>query len=336
MSQIRDVMVKSIICCRWDQGDDSLRSIHSDESGIMSPMSASMCGTLEVPTALTPIHSRDSSLMDIDSLNASTGAAAISKVRFRIDEDEVSSTNPSDSNNSTSTDSGSASGATNLRPPVLPPPAPPLPVPVPGKTPSRQFLTMSSILTDVSSAGDIENVELFRESPYRKFVDRHLKIKGLRKTMSWLQTLIRGPLRRARMALEKPLSIMSSSSSNSLSTHIDDVTGGALGGFHQPMPEERFSSHPVPSEDEKELTNYGTWNTEFRKMNLPSFRAPYLFLCKVPLDVIHECLVIRLKQKPQEPSELSIRQVRTSKADHLRNCCWFEPLLLWECRWLLD
>ncbi len=44
-------------------------------------------------------------------------------------------------------------------------------------------------------------------------------------------------------------------------------------------------------------------------MRLPSFRAPYLFLCRVPLDVVHECLRIRLEQKPQEPSELSIRQV---------------------------
>lgn len=74
--------------------------------------------------------------------------------------------------------------------------------------------------------------------------------------------------------------------------------------------EERFCSHPVPSEDEKELKTYGVWNPEFVKMNLPSFRAPYLFLCRVPLDVIHECLKIRLEQKPQEPSELSIRQVR--------------------------
>ena len=35
------------------------------------------------------------------------------------------------------------------------------------------------------------------------------------------------------------------------------------------------------------------WNPYFEKMNLPSFRAPYLFLCRIPLDVIHACLKLR-------------------------------------------
>jgi mitogen-activated protein kinase kinase kinase 4 len=63
---------------------------------------------------------------------------------------------------------------------------------------------------------------------------------------------------------------------------------------------------------------YGAWNSDYVKMNLPSFRAPYLFLCRIPLDVIHECLKIRLEQKPQEPSELSIRQVRRQEMQHTR------------------
>ena len=37
-----------------------------------------------------------------------------------------------------------------------------------------------------------------------KYVDQHLKTKGLRKTMAFLQRLIRGPLRRAKTALERP------------------------------------------------------------------------------------------------------------------------------------
>ncbi len=53
-------------------------------------------------------------------------------------------------------------------------------------------------------------------------------------------------------------------------------------------------------------------------MRLPSFRAPYLFLCRVPLDVIHDCLKIRLEQKPQEPSELSIRQLMRECKEVLR------------------
>jgi hypothetical protein len=41
-------------------------------------------------------------------------------------------------------------------------------------------------------------------NPYMKYVDQHLKTKGLRKTMAFLQRLIRGPLRRAKTALERP------------------------------------------------------------------------------------------------------------------------------------
>jgi len=82
--------------------------------------------------------------------------------------------------------------------------------------------------------------------------------------------------------------------------------------------EERYTSHPSPSEDEMELTAFGTWNAEYRKMALPSFRAPYLFLCKIPLDVALECLVIRLEQKPVEPSELSIRQLMRECKEVLR------------------
>ena len=55
-----------------------------------------------------------------------------------------------------------------------------------------------------------------------------------------------------------------------------------------------------------------------QEINLPSFRAVYLFLCRVPKDVINECLKIRLEQKPLEPSELSIRQLMRECKDALR------------------
>ena len=73
-----------------------------------------------------------------------------------------------------------------------------------------------------------------------------------------------------------------------------------------------------------ELKLCGCESDQFKEMNLPSFRAVYLFLCRVPKvtlvvrsseftkhvqDIILECLKIRLEQKPLEPSELSIRQL---------------------------
>ena len=54
---------------------------------------------------VTPTHSRDSSLLDVDAASK-LAAPSVNKVRFALSEEESSSTNPSDSNNSTSTDSG--------------------------------------------------------------------------------------------------------------------------------------------------------------------------------------------------------------------------------------
>lgn len=49
---------------------------------------------------------------------------------------------------------------------------------------------------------------------------------------------------------------------------------------------------------------------ELRAMDLPSFEPAFLVLCRVLLNVIHECLKLRLEQRPAgEPSLLSIKQV---------------------------
>jgi hypothetical protein len=55
----------------------------------------------------------------------------------------------------------------------------------------------------------------------------------------------------------------------------------------------------------------GSWVLRFEEMGLPSFRPLYLFLVRIPLDVLHEALCLRLEQQPEaEPSLLSVRQVR--------------------------
>ena len=46
-----------------------------------------------------------------------------------------------------------------------------------------------------------------------------------------------------------------------------------------------FTGKPDYNEDEIELSKYGCWNPEFARMNLPSFRAAYLFLARVPRNV---------------------------------------------------
>ncbi|CAB4056133.1 MAP3K4 [Lepeophtheirus salmonis] len=168
---------------------------------------------------------------------------------------------------------------------------------------SRQISTT----TELSCYDSLASEEL---QPLRRYVEKLLKTRGLRKMINTLQRLIRGPLRRAKTALECP-------NDYKLDGQNDDEAEenvNSYAGQHHPHLEERFSSIPSPSEDDKELTTYGTWNPEFIKMNLPSFRAPYLFLAHIILETIHECLKVRLEQKPSEPSELSIRQLMRESA----------------------
>lgn len=62
---------------------------------------------------------------------------------------------------------------------------------------------------------------------------------------------------------------------------------------------------------------------ELKSMDLPSFEPAFLVLCRVLLNVIHECLKLRLEQRPAgEPSLLSIKQVCFS--------CFFNIYFLFE------
>lgn len=50
---------------------------------------------------------------------------------------------------------------------------------------------------------------------------------------------------------------------------------------------------------------------DFQELGLPSFSNLYLFLARIPLDITHECLRLRLEHRPKgDPSSLSVRQVR--------------------------
>jgi len=58
------------------------------------------------------------------------------------------------------------------------------------------------------------------------------------------------------------------------------------------------------------LLSHGVSSQQFADMCLPSFRRTYLFLARIPLDIIHECLKLRLEQRPdKDPSLLSLQSV---------------------------
>ncbi|XP_023342644.1 mitogen-activated protein kinase kinase kinase 4 isoform X2 [Eurytemora carolleeae] len=196
------------------------------------------------------------------------------KVRFKMC-NEVITSSPSDSNNSTDSGAGSATDF-KLQP-----------LRQDSAISTQSGHSISSHMSD-SYFGEI--------SPYRRYVEKLLKTRGIRKILQGLHKIIRGTLHRAKTALEPPQGLE------------DPGAAPAYQPYH-PHLEERCSSLPCPSEDDLDLSGFGCWNPEFASMNLPSFRATYLFLCRVPRDIMHECLIIRLEQKPLEPSELSIRQL---------------------------
>ncbi|KAJ8385485.1 hypothetical protein AAFF_G00185810 [Aldrovandia affinis] len=134
-------------------------------------------------------------------------------------------------------------------------------------------------------------------SIYRPFVDKALKQMGLRKLILRLHKLMDRSLQRSRSALL----------------------------CHTPPQE--FSECPDPLLDCDYLPElcrnlscrgpgFGeagaeqvSW-VEVVAMELPSFQPAFLVLCRVLLNVIHECLKLRLEQRPAgEPSLLSIKQL---------------------------
>ncbi|XP_074846380.1 mitogen-activated protein kinase kinase kinase 4 isoform X2 [Carettochelys insculpta] len=128
-------------------------------------------------------------------------------------------------------------------------------------------------------------------SIYRPFVDKALKQMGLRKLILRLHKLMHGSLRRARMALVKGDHQLEFSEFPDLLLCSDYV---------------QLSNSSLSSEQKGSIVSM----EELKSMDLPSFEPAFLVLCRVLLNVIHECLKLRLEQRPAgEPSLLSIKQL---------------------------
>lgn len=133
-------------------------------------------------------------------------------------------------------------------------------------------------------------------SIYRPFVDKALKQMGLRKLILRLHKLMHGSLQRARTALIKTDRKLESSEFPDLvlcSDYLPDLLKQSPSSVQNLEP----SCEPISLE-------------ELSAMDLPSFKPAFLVLCRVLLNVIHECLKLRLEQRPAgEPSLLSIKQL---------------------------
>ncbi|XP_044098676.1 mitogen-activated protein kinase kinase kinase 4 isoform X4 [Neovison vison] len=128
-------------------------------------------------------------------------------------------------------------------------------------------------------------------SIYRPFVDKALKQMGLRKLILRLHKLMDGSLQRARIALVK----------SDRPVEFSEFPHPMWGSDYVQL------SRKPPSSEQKCSTV--SWD-ELKSMDLPSFEPAFLVLCRVLLNVIHECLKLRLEQRPAgEPSLLSIKQL---------------------------
>uniref|UniRef100_A0A669CUL2 Mitogen-activated protein kinase kinase kinase 4 n=1 Tax=Oreochromis niloticus TaxID=8128 RepID=A0A669CUL2_ORENI len=130
-------------------------------------------------------------------------------------------------------------------------------------------------------------------SIYRPFVDKALKQMGLRKLILRLHKLMDRSLQRSRAALKiKPFA---------------DFPDPML--YSDYLPElSRHDQCSGPADPELGADQV-SW-ADLLDMDLPSFRPAFLVLCRVLLNVIHECLKLRLEQRPAgEPSLLSIKQL---------------------------
>ncbi|XP_013922240.1 PREDICTED: mitogen-activated protein kinase kinase kinase 4 isoform X2 [Thamnophis sirtalis] len=128
-------------------------------------------------------------------------------------------------------------------------------------------------------------------SIYRPFVDKALKQMGLRKLILRLHKLMHGSLQRARMALIK----------NDQQLEFSEYPDPILRSDYV-----QLSNSPASSDQKCSTVSW----EELKSMDLPSFEPAFLVLCRVLLNVIHECLKLRLEQQPAgEPSLLSIKQL---------------------------
>ncbi|XP_037127428.1 mitogen-activated protein kinase kinase kinase 4 isoform X1 [Syngnathus acus] len=132
---------------------------------------------------------------------------------------------------------------------------------------------------------------------YRPFVDKALKQMGLRKLILRLHKLMDRSLQRSRAALLRHTPALEFSDFPDPILYNDYLPELSRHGSCSSLAEPELGADQVSWED-------------LLDMDLPSFRPAFLVLCRVLLNVIHECLKLRLEQRPAgEPSLLSINQL---------------------------
>ncbi|XP_067008813.2 mitogen-activated protein kinase kinase kinase 4 isoform X2 [Anabrus simplex] len=232
--------------------------------------------------------SEDTSYQDISHLSRSSSVEGkyYSKHKSRVVQFDVDSSSPSDSNNSNISSHGTASDVAELA--------------------ADTFDSRS--LVNLTSQALCHGIKQSPRNPYRKYIEDVLKTRGLRKSVQFLEKLHQNILVKSMLSLAQPVDSPSDESwAPELS--IDSV---------DTLREAPVTVTPAKLAEEVELRRYGYWSRDAQALNLPSYRSAFLFLCRVPLDTIHEFLRMRLEQRPDQPSVLCIRQLMRELKEGLR------------------
>ncbi|KAL7384265.1 hypothetical protein ABVT39_027184 [Epinephelus coioides] len=172
----------------------------------------------------------------------------------------------------------------------------------PSLTPKFARLLSEEEFLPTATAGSVEAIAgggvFCPTSIYRPFVDKALKQMGLRKLILRLHKLMDRSLQRSRAALLR----------HTPALEFADFPDPML--YSDYLPElSRHVSCSGRAQNPELGADQVSWE-DLLDMDLPSFRPAFLVLCRVLLNVIHECLKLRLEQRPAgEPSLLSIKQL---------------------------
>ncbi|XP_063218339.1 mitogen-activated protein kinase kinase kinase 4 isoform X2 [Bacillus rossius redtenbacheri] len=232
--------------------------------------------------------SSDDRYLDTHSISRSTSIEAVpraprqQRVHFEVDADSECSS-PSDSNNSSSTQSSCAQ-ANDLC-----------------------LIPFKELQHSLFPNGPDKKYM----APYRRYMEHVLKTRGLRKSIQFFDRTHKTVLKKAMLTLLNQEESKDSSTAESKADPPDSY----------PSPDEN-GEFLFDDAERHDLKRYGYWSEDSRAMNLPSYCSMYLFLARVPVELTHQYLLMRLEEKPDCPSPLSVPQLVREFRDGISNAAY--------------
>lgn len=186
----------------------------------------------------------------------------------------------------------------------------------PQRTLSHESQT-STPARPLRTSGSISNFVWSSTSRYRPFADKSIKKMGLIKLGKRLGDILDTSMMKARQTLAPAVTCCAGDECQCKIVALNhrkvsiNYLEALLNGHSEDFTQTSCSCHPHSTmhcePGDRILGN------DLEQRGLPSFRSLYLFLCRVLLDIIHECLRLRLQHRPKgEPSSLSVRQVKNT------------------------